>query len=449
MTVGRAGARCVVVRNRCAAGRLVLTLLATALLGAGVAGPAEGASGGRVAVDSAGTAHFTWARSDGAWTIVQGRSRTAEGTLNAFQNVSLPGSNASSPQILAGPAGTALHYWTRRGTEPGTSVVEMRRRSADGSLSGVQTISAAGVELVVAAADPRGNAVFAWTRYVAGKLVVEVRRRAISGALSPVQRMSSSSPTYGVSQPRVAVDAAGNAVVAWRLNSSPAIIQMRRRAVDGTLTPIQNVTTSSASANEPAIGVDAGGNAVVAFRRALAAGNVVQVRRRGAAGGLSEIQDLSAPTPGYPIPEVAVSANDGAVVAWDQPTPSGLVLQARRRPTGGAWGSTRDISTDPGDVLFFRVATDADGDAVFAWIHGDQNEQVVQIRRRSAAGTLSPVETLSPAGGIVSDFALDLGVEPGGGSVATWMADVDGVTQLHARRRTATGEIGPVEIISY
>lgn len=440
------------VMTRRAPRRSAPSFLAAVLVGVAVAAPAQAADWGGVAVDSAGTAHFSWSRYDGAWQLGMGRSRAVDGTLTRPQYVSSPDIDVPFPRILAGPAGSALHYWkTFHADEnhPTDQIVRARRRSVDGSVGAEQSISPGNVDHFAAAMDPKGNAVFVWSRPVGGKMVVETRRRSVSGALSAIQRLSSASPAYGAERPRVGVDAAGNAVAAWVLLSPTSVVQVRRRAVDGTLGPIQNLTTTTASAVDPQIGVDAAGNAVVAFRRLQTEGYVVQARRRSAAGGLSEIQTFS--SPGATQPQVAVSPDAGAVVAWLQTHGAYARLYASRRPPGGSWTSGQNIAGDDAIVDDYRVGLDADGDAVLAWAHGRDDAQVIDIRRRSAAGVLSSIETLTPPGHVAEAgyFELDLAVEPGGGAVANWTAPVAGANQVHARRRAPTGELSPVQQISY
>lgn len=424
---------------------LASVTLGVALLAAPAAAPA--ADTGRVAIDATGTAHFSFARSDGYRQFALGRSRTTDGTLGAIDYVSPATAGVLYPRVARGPAGSALHFWLS--VEPGGVVARVRRRSADGTLGPVQTLSGAGVPLAPeVAVDAQGNAVFVWLRTVDGKFVVEARRRAANGTLSAVKRVSSAAPTYSALNPDVAVDAAGNAVVTWLVSAPTAYVQLRRRAVDGTLTAVQNVTTTSAAAADPHVGVDAAGNAVVAFRRSKDGGLFIQVRRRSAAGTLTEIQDLSS-SMSVPVgPQVAVSADDGAVVAWPQPAGDTTHVMARRRPPGGVWNPAQPISPPEHHAASFKVRMDADGDEIYAWMRFvDQTHTYVQIRRRSAAGTLSPIGDLSPVDGHAAD--LDLGVEPGGGAVATWLSAVGNQQQVFARRRTAAGEIGPIDQISY
>lgn len=426
--------------------RPLALLLATAGLGA-VAAPAHGAEAPRVAVSADGTAHFGWQRGDGARTLLQGRSRAVDGTLGETQYVSPATGSAPVSDVVAGANGTALHVWLELG--PGVSVVRVRRRSTDGSLGAPQTLSGTGVVgIPETAVDPDGNAVVTWSRLVDNKVVVEARRRAANGTLSSVKRISSAAATYNAAQQDIAVDAAGNAVIAWTVSGTPSYVQVRRRAADGTLSAIQNLTSGGGAADEPEVGVDGAGNAVVTFRRVKEGAFVSQVRRRSAAGTLSTTEDLSTqPGAGF-VPRVVVSPSAGAVAAWQQKVGDQNVLFAARRAPGGSWSEPDPISAGGASVNHFALDIDAAGNALILMRRAvDADTAFLQIRRRAAGGTLSSVQDITPADGFVSDF--DLAVEAGGGAVATWTAPVGNVAQAHARRRTAAGELSEPDQLSY
>ena len=396
----------------------------------------------QVATREDGVAHFAWTRNDGATNLIQGRSRAADGTLGEALYVSSPVAGASAPRVAAGAGGAALHTW--QSNTPGGATIKLRRRAPDGSFSATQTISgpAASADHQIAV-DPDGDAVIVWSRITEGKFVVEARRRAADGTLSPIKRLSAAAPTYSAVAPDVAVDAAGNAVVTWTVMGNPYYVQVRRRAVDGTLSATQNVT-SGTRADSAKVGVDAAGNAVIAFRRMAGANTVTQVRRRSAAGALSSITEVGEPHPAATMPEVAVSPDAGAVVAWTESIGGETRVFAARRPPGGSWSEREPVSLAGGAADELEVGIDTDGDAVFAWRRTTPAGAFVQIRRRTAAGVLSPTDDLSPADGEVSRLAL--AVEPGGGATAAWR---NGDTQrAEARRRTQSGELGPLNILS-
>lgn len=426
--------------------RAIALGLALTGVAAAAATPASAAENARLAVTPDGTAHFGWTRYDGVRVLVQGRSRTTAGTLGDTVYVSPADSSALGHGVLAGASGAALHYWSSS-TQTGLQV-RVRRRSADGSLSATQAVSEPGVVGEPrAAVDPSGNAVFVWQRILGGKIVAETRRRAANGTLSSVKRLSAANPTYNVNEVDVAVDASGYAVATWTVLANTPYIQVRRRAPDGTLSAIQNVTSGGGSAGTPDVGVDSGGNAVIAFRRTEDGKYLVQVRRRSAAGVLSSTQALSAPLTSPAPAQVAVSPTAGAVVAWAQPADGKTQVHAVRRPSGGAWGASKLITPAGGNTAEFKVGLDADGDALFALRRIQDGKGSVQARRWTANGTLDPAEDIAPVDAAAS--APEVAVEPDGDAYFAWTQPVGGTNQAHGRRRTAAGEYSQTFVLSY
>lgn len=419
-----------------------------AVLAAALAAPpvAPAASRGRVALTPDGTAQLSWSHNDGGYSLVQGRSRAPDGTLGDVEFVSPTSFTAVGPVVAPGAGGSALHAW--RSVEPGGSVVRIRRRAADGSLSAPQAVSGPGayVDLEMES-DAAGNAVIVWTRTVDGKRVLEIRRRAANGALSPVKRLSAASPSYHASSPSLDLDAAGNAVVAWTVAAPASYVQVRRRAVDGTLSATQNLTSGSSPALHPSVGVDADGDAVIAFRRTRDGATFVQARRRSAAGTLGPLQDVSRSAGSAVVPQVAAEAGGAATVAWLRDDGEGhRYLQAVRRSATGTYGPVLDISVADGMAMQFRLGLDSDGNAILAWWRRTGTTSSVQIRRRSAAGALFPIQDLSPADGTVSD--VDLAVDPGGGAVVTWVDAAMSPSQIKVRRRGPAGDLSPTQTAS-
>jgi hypothetical protein len=92
-----------------------------------------------------------------------------------------------------------------------------------------------------------------------------------------------------------------------------------------------------------------------------------------------------------------------------------------------------------------QIAVDADGDAVFIW-DLDNPDSRIQARARSAAGALSPIQTLTPAGK-KGDYP-DVAVGPGGYAVFTWRLDSSPNVLLQARARSAAGALCPIQTLS-
>ena len=339
----------------------------------------------QVAVDDAGDAVFTWSRSDGASSRVQTRARSAAGALSAVQNLSDPGQNAFAPQVAVDADGDAVFAWSLDvGANP--QLAQARARSAAGTLSAVQNLSDSGSDALSpfpqVGVDADGDAVFTWERSDGANLRIQTRARdSFTGNLSAVQNLGLSAD---IDVHQVGVDADGDAVFTWVGRDGTTNcggfgclrVQAQARSAAGVLSAVQNLSKGGQNVRlEHQVAVDDAGDAVFTWSRVDGLNSRVQTRARSAAGTLSAVQNLS----------------------------------------------------DPGQNAFApQVAVDADGDAVFTWSRFDGTVPDpdfpccarIQARTRSAAGTLSGVQTLSAAG--QDAFDPQVGVDVAGKAVATW-----------------------------
>ncbi len=167
-------------------------------------------------------------------------------------------------------------------------------------------------------------------------------------------------------------------------------------------------------------------------------------RRWAWLGGLAAVVAAlgAPPAQGSVDSTVAAGPNGGAQFVWSPPG-SPRTLQARSRSGSGAL-SERELLSPVGEAAEeHSLGTDAAGNAVIAWVGGDR----VRARRRSPDGTLSPLQVLSPAG--VGAYNPTVAVEPDGDAVVVWTRSLSGRRVVQARRRAATGALGPIHTLSY
>jgi hypothetical protein len=470
------------VRRRTAAGAL------SAVQSLSASG--QDAYAAQVAVDPHGRAVVVWYRFDGADNRIQARRRSAAGSLSAVQTLSPGGQEASNPQVAIDPDGNAVAAWRR--FDGANYRIQVRRRAAGGSLSAVQTLSAAGQD----ASDPQlgvdrdGRAVVAWYRFDGANFRVEALRRTAAGSLSAVQPLSPAG--MSANEPRVALDRDGNALVAWKLfDGANFRIQALRRTGSGGLSEIQTLSTAGQDAANVGLGadpegnavvvwarydgthnrvqasyllevktlsaagkdadisqvaVDRGGNAVVAWRAYDGANYRIQVRRRTASGGLSAVQTLSpAGRNAYDV-QLAVDPFGNAVVVWQAFDGVNYRIQARRRTAAGNLSSVRTLSASGQDAEAPQVAVDGDGNAVVVWIRSDGSDERVQARRRTAGGSLSAVQTLSHAGQQAA--RPQVGMDRAGNAVVVWERSDGANLRVQLRRRTASGGLSAVQTLT-
>ena len=200
-------------------------------------------------------------------------------------------------------------------------------------------------------------------------------------------------------------------------------------------------------AQQPRVAVAADGDAVFTWTRSDGANDLVQARARSAAGTLSAVQTLSAAGQDAFNAEVAVDADGDAVITWQRFDGTHFRVQARARSAAGTLSAVQTLSAAGQHASHPEVAVDADGDAVFTWLRFDGGNYRVQARARSALGALSGRQNLSPGG---KDALLypQVGVDADGDAVFTWTGFHEGDYRVQARARSAPGALSGVQNLS-
>jgi glucose/arabinose dehydrogenase len=292
------------------------------------------------------------------------------------------------------------------------------------------------------AADPNGNSVFTWRHFDGTNQRIQARVRSASGALSAVQTVSAAG--QDAFDPRVAVDAAGDAVFTWRrFDGTNYRIESRVRSASGALSAVQTLSDPGQDAFDPQVAVDPAGDAVFAWRRSDGSNERIQSVARSAAGNLSAVQTLSRLGRDAFDPRVGVDSTGDAVFAWRRLHSGAYDIETRAR---SAAGSLSPVQTLGGDASQPQLAVDPNGDAVFTWLHFDGTTQRVEARARSAAGTLSGAKALSGAGS--EGLLPQVDVDSGGDAVFAWERYSSGGYQVQARARSAAGALSPVSSLS-
>jgi hypothetical protein len=298
--------------------------------------------------------------------------------------------------------------------------------------------------------DPNGNAVFVWQSSDGANLRIQTRSRSAAGTLSSTLTLSAEG--QAAEYPQVAVDANGNATFVWeRWDGSNERIQARTLSAAGTRGSTQTLSAAGGDALYPQVEVDPNGSAVFTWERCCYDGTNnerIQARARSAVGILSSTQTLSASGQTASSAHVAVDPNGNAVFAW---IGTAGRIQARGRSAAGTLTSTQTLS-DPGySGIYPRVAVDSSANAVFLWQRFDSTgEYRVQVRARSAAGTLSSTQTLGGTGTAIP-LGGEIAVDRQGNAVVVW-EHREGTavccSSVESVVRSANGTLGSTQVLS-
>ncbi len=178
-----------------------------------------------VGYDGKANVSVAWTRHDGQTYIVQTASKSAKGIFSAPVNLSLPGQDAIQPQLAVDASGNKVVVWHRfDGTN---TIVQASIQPVRGYWSIPVDLSLPGQD----ASDPQvqidgsGNIIVIWKRSDGSNFIIEATQSVI-GSSSWTTPVALSNPGEDAMTPQLALSSTGNAVVAWqRSDGSNSIIQ--------------------------------------------------------------------------------------------------------------------------------------------------------------------------------------------------------------------------------
>lgn len=206
-----------------------------------------------------------------------------------------------------------------------------------------------------------------------------------------------------VSQPQIAVDAAGNATAVWTSGSgSSRSIRSAFRPAGGAWEEPFTRISSTFDCHDPHLAVDAAGAAALVAECEKLSASIRAAYRPGASW--NSALEISGSGSGS-TPRVGIDANGNAAAVWAGPGPSTAVI-ASYRPAAGGWSAGAQISPVGKVALNPNLAMNADGYAHAIW-REERNEYsgdpVIEVKtsRRSpgSAGTWNAPFRLSANAG--------------------------------------------------
>ncbi len=255
-----------------------------------------------------------------------------------------------------------------------------------------------------------GRALAAWVRApsgTSGRARVHIATRpSPSGRWSPPRALSGA----GTDQPRVAVNARGDAVVAWVRGRG--IVAAVRRGPAGAWS-VARVATGPGAIRDLRVAIDRAGRPTALWSERAGSGHVVRVAARASARAGWALRPPRLTTPGPVPPSVALS-RAGALVAWEE---DGAMRAART--SGGTFERPAEPAGEAADPV---VALSGTGAGLAAWsaaLPGGTSVTLAAGRSAQAGGWsvaedvgigLRPVAALNDRGDAVLAWSLD---EPG------------------------------------
>jgi len=248
--------------------------------------------------------------------------------------------------------------------------------------------------------DSAGSYVVAWQGYYGlptghgGGIYAQRYNAAGTAEGGKIQVDKTTSPDHLA--PSVAMDAAGDFVVAWVNydgtggNTAADITGQRYNAVGVAQGSEFQIGTAKSNLGAPVVAMDAAGDFAISWENYGTSDIYVQRYNSSATAQGSSFIVNTVGTAGTGAPSVAMDAAGAFIVAWttyDSKGGGGIVAQ-RYNAAGTAQGS--ELSVYSSTVHYQPVpgvAMDATGDFVVAWLGGSGSSYGMYARKYSAAGT--------------------------------------------------------------
>jgi hypothetical protein len=294
------------------------------------------------------------------------------------------------------------------------------------------------------AIDAAGETVVAWGRFGGATTPyrVQVAMRPPGGTFSAPADLSADGDF--VDPPRLAMNQAGDAVLVWdRTSGGPYGVQAAVRPAGGSFSvPPRNLSTPGQFSNAPQVAIDERGDAVVVW---ATNGSKVLAVTRPAGGSFSTPVEVSG-AGAFDKPQVAIGAAGDIAVVWQRANGYDGPIQAAVRPAGGSFSTPVELAPSGQSGFDPQVAVDQAGNALVVW-RSTGTAQSVQAALRPAGGTFSAALTLATAPQIRS--GPQVAVDAAGEAAVVWSRQDDppGAT-VQAAVRPAGGFFSTAVVLS-
>lgn len=291
-------------------------------------------------------------------------------------------------------------------------------RAEAGAWGAPVDISAAGQsgERVQLGADAQGNQIAVWEGFASGpeRLVMAAIRPARGTWGTPIELSAPGGAFSEPNEPSVAVNARGEAVVAWsRLVGSEYQVEVARGDTSGNWSAPEVISPSGVRSTLARAGIDATGNAFVSWVEELEPGlrgTAVRVQEGGAWGA----PEVFAPVAGEDeAPNVSVNPNGWAVLLRHQEGE----IEATSRPPGGSWIPLSPLASGA-SYRWFQVAIADNAEAVAIW--RNQSTDKIEAARMSVGGTWGAPEVLPTTQTNITQPSV--AIDSTGQAVAVWVS---------------------------
>jgi hypothetical protein len=342
----------------------------------------------QIAVDAAGNALVVWDQNNAF--IYANRYRAATGTWDA--SAQLIGNNAGAltiPQVAVDAQGNGICVW-----EGSDNIQYAVYNAGAGTWGAVQSLTSTTQPVIntepAVAMDSNGNAIVVWIEWsmASDDVSIKALHYPAGGPWSSIVTLQTTTypGSYLMPQPRVAMDAQGNALAVWlhtsATDTSYHVYASRYTALNTTWDQAAAIETNPDDASYPRLAMNPAGEAIVVWRNVTnATGLGVYANRYAPSAGwlpAEELVSLQTLTTGSnPIlvlaaeVDCAINAGGDSMIAYGDFDGTDGTVYAKRHTAASGWSAGQKIDGLTGAMFFPQVAVAGSGNAVALWAEAE------------------------------------------------------------------------------
>jgi hypothetical protein len=284
--------------------------------------------------------------------------------------------------------------------------------------------------------------VIAWRRFSAGKYKFQIVTRPPGGSFAAPETVAEVAGENSPAGTRVAINEAGDIVVAWSqrdpasaLTPDPFFVMATVRPAGGAFSSPKRISPPEPK-HAPAPSGEGPTEQQARYEREVKEWS----KRRLTAADVQVAIDEA----GEAL--VVWSYQDGIIRPEPEPVIPTSTIQESARPAGGSFSPVATISVpDEFKSDEPRVGVDATGKAFVVWRHGEEFEAVVEGTTRPFGGSFAGPQPLSAGGTGVRSEIPRLAVTPAGRASVVWRHTTGFETTMQSVDIAPDGTISPIE----
>ncbi len=336
---------------------------------------ARNATNPQIAMDNNGNAIVVWQQVDSSGNQSILANRYSAGAWGGAVWLEAGTGQATNPQVAMSSSGNAIAVWSQVDSSGNQSI--LANRYSTGAWGGAVWLEAGAGD----ASDPQiamdnnGNAMVVWQQVDSSGSMSIFANYYSAGVWGGVTLFESAIGT--ASNPQIAMDINGNAIVGWEQwdssgNHKSILVNLYS---DGSWEPYTLFTSEGLVIIwDLQIGMDNNGHAIAAWVQHPTAGPHEIYARYYSAGAWEPVERLSYIEP-CEKPQIAIDNNGNAIVIWNaynQSTWHSDIYATRY--SAGAWGAVKQL-TSAGECRNPQIAMDKNGSAIVVWDQWDDTDQ--------------------------------------------------------------------------